>query len=183
MFPALRAPPPNRSAAKPPTATASTTTAAEKDSASSTSSGDTSSTTTDSSESKSAAASGGGGVKQSRHKWPLRPGVHVHVNGLHAMHNNNNGKDGDGGGDGEDGAQPPTASRGTSTSNRAVNGEEADNAAAASDVVDGSRAQGMRDRQRPHKIFPHLCLARIPREWAFSASAAEAEGRVMNFAF
>ena len=172
------APSPNRSA-KPPTATASTTTAAAEKDSSSSSSGDTNSTTTDSSESKSqsgatAAVSSG----KSRHKWPLRPGVHVHVKGLHAMHQNNNGKGDDEDGDGDGGPSPhpgATASRGTSTSNRAVScGGEADSVAAAStasdDVVDDGRAgktsQGMRDRLRLPKFS--LCLARIPCEWALA---------------
>ena len=157
-----RARPPLHRSAKPPTATASTTTA-EKDngssSGSSSSSGDTNSTTTDSSESKphgAAAAAAGGGGGKSRHKWPLRPGVHVHVNGLHAMHNNNNGKgdeDGAAGEGGGGGPPPPTASRGTSTSNGAVTGE----APAASDVVDGragNTSQGMRDRPGLLPKFP-----------------------------
>ena len=191
-----RARPPLHRSAKPPTATASTTTA-EKDngssSGSSSSSGDTNSTTTDSSESKphgaAAAASADG---KSRHKWPLRPGVHVHVNGLHAMHNNNNGKgdaDGAAGGEGTGGGgpPPPTASRGTSTSNGAVTGGAP---AAASDVVDGragNTSQGRRARppRAAAKIFP-FCLARIPREWALAllrGGRRSGKGRVMNFAF
>ena len=68
----------------------------------------------------STAASGGGQNPAAvQHKWPLRPGVHVHVNGLHNLNNNNNNS----ASEGEQQSQPqqPAVTAAAATTTTTVN--------------------------------------------------------------